>query len=44
MSAHEHGTMKIKEQEKTYAGFIKAGIITGYVCVGIAVFLAIFNA
>ncbi|MGR3722658.1 aa3-type cytochrome c oxidase subunit IV [Abyssibius alkaniclasticus] len=44
MSAHEHGTMNTDEQEKTFAGFIKVGIWTIYICIGIAVFLAVFNA
>lgn len=44
MSAHEHGKMDVSEQNKTYAGFIKLGIWLIYVCIGIAVFLAVFNA
>lgn len=44
MSAHEHGKMQIKEQEKTFAGFVKAGIWLIYACIAIALFLAVFNA
>ena len=44
MSAHEHGNMKIDEQVKTFDGFIKAGIWSIYICIAVAVFLAVFNA
>jgi hypothetical protein len=44
MSAHEHGKMKIAEQEKTFHGFIKAGIWLVYACIAIALFLAVFGA
>ncbi len=36
MADHEHGTMDIKAQEKTFAGFIK---FTTYTIIGILVFL-----
>lgn len=44
MSEYSHGSMDTQEQEKTYAGFIKLGRISLYVCIGILVFLAVFNS
>lgn len=39
--AHEHGKMEISEQEKTFHGFIKAGIYTSVLVAIILIFLAI---
>lgn len=36
MAEHEHGSMDIKDQEKTFAGFMK---FTTYTVIGILVFL-----
>lgn len=44
MSANDHGKMNITEQEKTFHGFIKAGIWLVYACIAIALFLAVFGA
>ncbi len=44
MAEHEVGSMNIEEQEKTYAGFLKVGRISLYICIGILVFLAVFNS
>lgn len=44
MGEHIHGKMDITEQEKTYAGFIKAGVILVVVCVGVLLFLAAVNS
>lgn len=41
MSAHEHGTMKINAQEKTFSGFLKLGKWSGIICIVILVFLAL---
>jgi hypothetical protein len=41
MSDHEHGSMDIYDQEKTYHSFLKLGRWTAYICIGILVFLAI---
>lgn len=41
MSDHEHGSMDVIEQERTYDGFLKLGKWTGIICIGILVFLAI---
>ncbi len=36
MAEHEHGTMDIKDQEQTFAGFVK---FTTYTVIGILIFL-----
>lgn len=36
MAEHEHGSMDIKVQEKTFAGFVK---FTTYTVIGIIIFL-----
>lgn len=41
MSNHEHGTMDVTEQEKTYDGFLKLGKWVTIICIAILVFLAI---
>ena len=44
MAEHEHGTMNIEVQEKTFAGFVKA---TTWSCVAIVIaliFMALVNA
>ncbi|MEO1919175.1 MAG: aa3-type cytochrome c oxidase subunit IV [Paracoccaceae bacterium] len=41
MSDHEHGSMDVQVQEKTYGGFLKLGTWTGIICIGVLVFLAI---
>lgn len=44
MADHEHGSMKIEEQEKTFDGFIRWSIRISAVSIGVLVFLAIFNS
>ncbi len=44
MAEYQHGGMDIHEQEKTYHGFLKVGRISLYICIGILVFLAVFNS
>ena len=41
MADYKPGEMDIAEQEKTFAGFIKAGIWLGVVSILILIFLAI---
>lgn len=42
--AHKHGTMDIREQEKTYKGFIKVSIWVVALSLAAVIFLAIFNS
>ena len=44
MAEYHHGEMDIQEQEKTYHGFLKVGRISLYICIGILIFLAVFNS
>lgn len=44
MGKHEHGSMDIREQEKTFAGFLRASVWVGAVAIGILIFLALANA
>lgn len=44
MSDYQHGEMETQEQEKTYHGFLKLGRISLYICLGILIFLAVFNS
>lgn len=44
MSEHKHGTMDIKDQEKTFDGFIRWTIRVVVVSIAILLFLAIFNS
>lgn len=41
--AHEHGSMDIREHEKTFAGFIRAAIIVAAIAIGTLIFLALVN-
>lgn len=41
---HKHGTMDIREQEKTFAGFIRMSIWVTGISLGILVFLALANS
>ncbi|MFN4100291.1 MAG: aa3-type cytochrome c oxidase subunit IV [Pararhodobacter sp.] len=41
---HEHGSMDIKEQEKTFNGFIKLSIWVAAISIGILIFLALLNS
>ncbi len=42
--AHEHGTMDISAQEKTFAGFMKFWVWLFGGAIGILIFLALFNS
>ncbi len=44
MAKHEHGSMDISEQEKTFNGFLRWCIIVSAVSIGILIFLALVNA
>ncbi len=41
---HKHGSMDIREQEKTFAGFIRLAVWTVVIVVVVLVFLALANA
>lgn len=43
MAEHKHGSMDVTTQEKTFEGFMKFSTRVALVCIGIAIFLAIFN-
>jgi hypothetical protein len=43
-AGHEHGSMDISEQEKTFAGFIRIAVWTAAISIGILVFLALVNS
>lgn len=44
MGKHEHGSMDIRDQERTFEGFIRACVWVAAVSLAILVFLAIFNS
>jgi len=44
MAQHEHGTMDITTQTKTFDGFIRWAIWVAAVSIGILVFLALVNS
>ena len=44
MADHEHGTMDIEEQEKTFSGFVTFCIRSVIVIFFILLFLAVFNS
>lgn len=41
---HKHGTMDIREQEKTFQGFIRMSIWVVCISIGILVFLGLANS
>ena len=41
---HQHGTMDIREHEKTFAGFVRLSIWVVVISIVILVFLALTNA
>ena len=43
-SKHEHGTMDTTEQQKTFAGFMRAAVWVAGVSIGILIFLALANS
>lgn len=44
MADHTPGQMDIREQEKTFAGFVKASIFVGGFAIAVLVFLALANS
>lgn len=44
MSKHKHGSMDTKDQEKTFAGFVKFSTNTVIVCIVLLVLIALINA
>ncbi|WP_209424398.1 aa3-type cytochrome c oxidase subunit IV [Pararhodobacter sp. SW119] len=44
MAEHEHGSMDTTEQEKTFAGFLRASAWVAGVSIGILLFLALANS
>ena len=44
MSDHEHGSMDIKVQEKTFLSFMSVVTKTAIVCIIILVFMALANS
>ncbi|NEX46072.1 aa3-type cytochrome c oxidase subunit IV [Pseudotabrizicola algicola] len=44
MAEHKHGSMDIKAQEKTFAGFIRMVSWGAGISIGILIFLALVNA
>ncbi|WP_346763311.1 MULTISPECIES: aa3-type cytochrome c oxidase subunit IV [Tabrizicola] len=41
---HKHGSMDIREQEKTFAGFIRMSVWVAGIALAILVFLALANS
>lgn len=44
MGKHVHGSMDTREQEKTFAGFLRVSVWVGAVSIGILIFLALTNS
>ena len=44
MAEHKLGSMDIREQEKTFAGFIRLSIWGAAVSIGVLIFMALANA
>jgi hypothetical protein len=44
MAEHKQGSMDIREQEKTFAGFIRLSIWGGAIAIGVLIFLALANS
>ena len=44
MAEHKPGSMDIREQEKTFEGFVRWSVRVAVVSIGILIFLAIFNS
>ncbi|MFN5997982.1 MAG: aa3-type cytochrome c oxidase subunit IV [Paracoccaceae bacterium] len=43
-SEHVHGSMDIRGQEKTFAGFIRMSVWVACIAIGILIFMALVNA
>lgn len=44
MAEHKHGEMDIKEQEKTFNGFVKGSIYVAAISIALLIFIAIVNS
>lgn len=44
MAEYKHGSMSTKEQEKTFAGFLRMVTWGAAICIGILIFMALANA
>lgn len=44
MDGHEHGTMDINSQQKTFEGFLKGVVWVGCIAIGALIFMALFNS
>ena len=44
MADYEPGKMDIREQQKTFAGFVKASIWVVCLCIAVLIFLALTNS
>jgi hypothetical protein len=44
MAEHEHGSMNIEVQEKTFAGFVKASTYVAAASIAIIIFMALVNS
>ncbi|MCB1398131.1 MAG: aa3-type cytochrome c oxidase subunit IV [Rhodobacter sp.] len=42
--AHEHGSMDIRQHEKTFNGFIRMAITVAAISIGVLIFMALLNA
>lgn len=43
-SEHKHGSMNIREQEKTFAGFIRMSIWVAAISIGVLIFMGLVNS
>lgn len=44
MGEHVHGSMEIRDKEKTFAGFIKFTVWGAALSIGVLIFLALANS
>lgn len=44
MAEHKHGSMDIRAQEKTFAGFVKLSTWGAAIAIGVLIFMALANA
>lgn len=43
MAEHKHGSMDIRAQEKTFAGFVKMSMWVAGISIAVLIFLALVN-
>jgi len=43
-SEHVHGSMDIRDQERTFAGFIRMSVWVVFIVIGVLIFMALVNA